>query len=121
MHIAHHETRDLLHVLDKRQQDMSATLQTALSSSGDSGRTEVAPRASRQQGKSKLKKRRGKLEKISQAMTDPQWSYFKVSRFCFLELCLTFFLLGLHTKASEAASESQPFGRKFIEVCTVDS
>lgn len=94
MHIAHHETQDLLQVLDKRQQDMSATLQMALSSSsrGEAGRSEVAPR-SRQQGKSKSKKGRGKLEKIRQAMNDPQWSYFKVSYFLFLgELCLSFVL-----------------------------
>ena len=86
MHIAHHETRDLLHVLDKRQQDMSATLQTALTSSGGTEVAQAQPPSqsqSRRQGKSK-RKRRGKSEKIIQAMKDPQWSYFKVSDFSVL-------------------------------------
>jgi hypothetical protein len=107
MRIVQDETREYLHAMDKRQQDMSAALQVVLDTGGGP-RTEVVPHTSRPRGKRKPKKQKAKLEKIRQAMNDPQWSYFKVSHFHFLVLFVTFFFVGVHTKTFETASERRP-------------
>lgn len=78
------ETRELLRAIDKRQQDLSTSIETAL---GGDSRTDSTHTSHPLPGKRKQKKKRaGKLEKIKKAMNDPQWSYFRVRQLVSLPL-----------------------------------